>query len=68
MTPDEYRETLATLKLSQVKAAHLLGVNERTSRRWALGEQEIPAAAALALRLMRKHGETEETVAALRES
>ena len=52
MTPSEYRAALAALGLSQVGAAKLFKVNERTSRRWALGEQEIPEAVAIALRLM----------------
>lgn len=42
MTPDEYRSTVETLGLSQVAAARLLGVDERTSRRWANGERDIP--------------------------
>lgn len=35
MTPTEYRQAIQALGLSQVRAAHALGVNERTSRRWA---------------------------------
>ncbi len=67
MTPTEYRDTIAALGLSQVKAARLLGVGERTSRRWALGEQPVPRAAALALRLMVDQGITaEEAERALR--
>jgi DNA-binding transcriptional regulator YiaG len=42
MTPDEYREALARLGLSQAGGARLLGVDERTSRRWALGERDVP--------------------------
>jgi hypothetical protein len=42
MTADEYRHTIAALGLSQVGASVLLGVDERTSRRWATGEREIP--------------------------
>lgn len=42
MTPDEYRTTIETLGLSQVAAARLLGVDERTSRRWANGERDVP--------------------------
>lgn len=52
MTADEYRDALARLDLSQVGAAKLFGVNDRTSRRWARAEQEIPRAVAIALRLM----------------
>ncbi len=42
MTPDEYRESIEVLGLSQIAAARLLGVDARTSRRWASGEREIP--------------------------
>lgn len=35
MTPDEYREALEALGLTQGEGARLLGVDERTSRRWA---------------------------------
>lgn len=52
MTPNAYREALDSLGLSQVGAATLFGVNPRTSRRWALGEQDIPKAVEIALRLM----------------
>jgi hypothetical protein len=52
MTPDEYRATCARLGLSLNAASRLLGVNERTSRRWALGEIDIPKPVQLALRLM----------------
>lgn len=39
----EYRATLEALGLSQVGGAALLGVDARTSRRWAIGEREVPA-------------------------
>lgn len=42
MTPDDYREALAELGLSQLAAARLLGVDGRTSRRWVSGERPIP--------------------------
>lgn len=37
-----YRNALAELGITQVKAAHLLGIDERTSRRYALGERSVP--------------------------
>jgi len=43
MKPDEYRNAIKALGLSQVAAARLLGVDERTSRRWARGERDVPA-------------------------
>lgn len=60
MTPTEYRDALAALSLSQVRAASLFGVDARTSRRWALGEAAVPRMVALALRLMLRHGVTPE--------
>jgi hypothetical protein len=35
MTPAQYRDALARLDLTQVAAARLLGIDDRTSRRWA---------------------------------
>ena len=52
MTPDEYRETIERLGLTQNGAARLLGVDERTSRRWALGERDIPPPAERFLRYL----------------
>jgi DNA-binding transcriptional regulator YiaG len=52
MTPDEYRETIEKLGLSQIAAARLLGVDERTSRRWASGERDIPPPAVRFLRYL----------------
>lgn len=46
VTHDEYRQTIELLGLSQIAAARLLGVDERTSRRWANGERDIPPPAA----------------------
>ncbi len=55
MNSRQYLDAIAHLGLSQVAAGHLFGVNPRTSRRWAAGDQPIPKAVALALRLMVKH-------------
>jgi DNA-binding transcriptional regulator YiaG len=52
MTADRYREALAALDLSQVGAARLLGVDERTSRRWAIGERDVPPPAERFLRFL----------------
>lgn len=35
MTSTEYRDALKSLGLSQVSASKVLGINERTSRRYA---------------------------------
>lgn len=58
MTAEEYRDLIAALGLSQVDASILLGVDERTSRRWASGEREIPAPVARFLRYLRAVGAT----------
>jgi DNA-binding transcriptional regulator YiaG len=42
MTPKEMRATLARLELTQVGAAWLLGVTDRTVRYWCAGDREIP--------------------------
>jgi len=60
MTPAEFLGSLFLLNLSQADAARLFKVNDRTVRRWIVGEQPIPEAVALALRLMIKHGEKPE--------
>jgi DNA-binding transcriptional regulator YiaG len=52
MTPDEYRQAIEQLGLSQVAAARLLGVDARTSRRWASGERDIPPHAVRFLRYL----------------
>lgn len=52
MTPTEYRDHIARLGLSQVRAGRLLGRDARTSRRWALGQSNIPPEAAIILRLL----------------
>jgi DNA-binding transcriptional regulator YiaG len=60
MTPDQYRIAIETLGLSQVAAAKLLGVDPRTSRRWACGERDVPAPAERFLRYLIATGKTGE--------
>lgn len=50
MTPDQYRAILEKLGLTQLGAARLLDVNERTSRRWA--EHGVTGMGAILLRLL----------------
>jgi DNA-binding transcriptional regulator YiaG len=60
MTPNEYREAIERLGLSQIAAARLLGVDARTSRRWASGERDVPPPAVRFLRYLiatKKSGE-----------
>jgi hypothetical protein len=52
MTPSDLRAALATLRLPVTGAARLFKVNERTARRWASGEQDVPRAVSIALELM----------------
>jgi transcriptional regulator with XRE-family HTH domain len=52
VTPLQYRAAIKKLGLSQRQAAIFLDVSERTSRRYALGEVEIPGGIAKLLRLM----------------
>ena len=60
MTPDEYREALEALDLTQAGAARLLGVDDRTSRRWACGERDIPPPAERFLRYLIATGRSGE--------
>jgi DNA-binding transcriptional regulator YiaG len=62
MTSQKFRDTIAKLGLSQVKAAHVLGITPRTARRWAMGAVRIPAPAAKLLRLMREGKVSEKDV------
>lgn len=52
MTATQFRAALARLELSQLGAARLFGVGERTPRRWASGEADVPPPVAILLRLM----------------
>lgn len=52
MTANQYRTAIEKLGLSQRGAAAFLGVDERTSRRWALDEIPVPDSVAKLLRLM----------------
>jgi len=60
MTPDEYRETIEALGMTQGAAARLLGVDDRTSRRWACGERDIPPPAERFLRYLVATGKSGE--------
>jgi DNA-binding transcriptional regulator YiaG len=60
MTPGEYREVIEALDLTQAGAARLLGVDERTSRRWACGERDIPPPAERFLRYLLTTGRSGE--------
>ncbi len=55
MSQEQFRTALATLGLSQRDGARFLDVNERTLRRWALGERQVDAFMAKVLRYMVAH-------------
>jgi len=56
MTPNEYRAALQRLGLSHNRAAPLLGIDLRTSKRWALGERAIPPPVARLLAYIERYG------------
>jgi DNA-binding transcriptional regulator YiaG len=56
LSPEAYRALIAALGLSQASAARLLGVDGRTSRRWAAGDRDVPAPAERFLRYLEASG------------
>lgn len=50
MTAQEFRDAIAALGMNQRQAAEALEVDERTARKWALGERAVPGPARVALR------------------
>lgn len=52
MTASQFRQALDRLKLSQLEAARLFRSNDRTVRRWAIGERGVPPTVELMLKLM----------------
>lgn len=56
MTPIEYRAALQRLGLSHNRAAPLLGVDLRTSKRWSAGERAIPPPVARLLAYIERYG------------
>lgn len=62
MTKKEYRDALSALSLSQQEVGRLLGVDARTSRRWATGETEVPGPVEVHIRLWLERPEILEVV------
>ena len=58
MSGNQYQQAIARLDLSQVDAVKLLGVDERTSRRWARDERDVPAPVARFLRYILATGKS----------
>jgi DNA-binding transcriptional regulator YiaG len=52
MTADEFRAALAGLGMTQAAFARAALVDDRTVRRWASGDREIPGPVIALLRLM----------------
>lgn len=65
MSAEELRAALHNLSLSQNAAARFLEVDARRVRRWASGDEEIPAAVAYLLRVMVRLGLTASYVEGL---
>ena len=62
MTSDEYRGSIDKLGLTQSGAARMLGVDERTSCRWANGERDVPPPVQRFLRFLIAIGKSGEYV------
>lgn len=58
MTPDQFRASLKRLSLTQNAFAGFLGRGDRTVRRWASGDLDIPVEIALLLALMERYSLT----------
>lgn len=56
MNSAEYRAALHSLGVTQAEAARLLGVDLRTSQKWACGERSVPAPAVMLLTYMGRYG------------
>lgn len=52
MTPNQFRAALDRLKLSQLGAARLFNSNDRTVRRWVIGERGVPPTVVILVKLM----------------
>jgi hypothetical protein len=59
----EFKNLIEELGYSQVGISRLLGVNDRTGRRWASGEQDIPKAVEVTLTLLKDFGLTSAVMA-----
>jgi len=52
MSSSEFEKALATLGVNQIEAAELLGVDDRTIRRWVGKERDVPGPAIQFLRYL----------------
>lgn len=51
MSPSQFNTALTKLGLSQMEASRMLGIDDRTVRRYAAGDARIPVTLAKLLRL-----------------
>lgn len=65
MTPKAYRETLASLGLSQARLGRLLRADKATPNRWATGAVAVPRAVELLLLLLASGRVTLDEIEAL---
>lgn len=49
---ERYRELIELLGMTQIGAAKFMDIGERTSRRWAVGDVEVPLAVLMLLETM----------------
>jgi transcriptional regulator with XRE-family HTH domain len=66
VTANQFRTALDRLGLSQLGAARLFNANDRTVRRWAIGERGVPPTVAILLKLMIAGKVTAEDIEATR--
>lgn len=62
MSPEQYRDALKALEMSQIGFAKLIDVDARTSRRWASGDLAIPTPVAVLMAVMIEHGYSEHAI------
>jgi DNA-binding transcriptional regulator YiaG len=60
MTSDQYNKAIEQLGLSRLQASELLGVDEKTHRRWRDDERTVPGPVARFLRYLIATGKTGE--------
>jgi len=58
MTPAEFEAIRVSLGLSHTRIAKLLGTQQRTTRKWSAGEQDVQRSAAMFLRYLHQTGES----------
>jgi hypothetical protein len=62
MTGSEYQKAIERLGMTTDSAAHFLGIDPTTSRRWIKDPRPIPHSAALLLRVMLRYRLSVEAV------